>query len=430
MAAVGVYRVIGFCKYLPQYGWNPIVLTVKKGATSLWDPSLSEKVYHVKVYRSINPSLSGKSRPKNRTIFKDERKADNSRTYELQFKDLPFFRKVKRFTRLLLTVPDGEIFWIPFAVIKGLQIIRMENISIIMSSSPPVSVHLIASFLGRLTGIPYVTDFRDLWTLNHIYGERKHPSSIIKYDKFWERFALRKAKMIITASRGFTTQMECYLANKFSGKIETITNGFDYDEIDLKMQVRKDNKGVLKFLYAGSLYSYFNPVYFLDCFSAWLKNYAIDKKRVRIDFYSRSDTDYSNHISSLGLEDIVCFHRFKSQIQLFELLATADYLLLFLGFNKSCANVIPAKLFEYLASGTKILALTPPGITADLIKEYDGGYCLFEADSDKMIKILVDIFYKWNNEKVTFKKIRYISKIDRKEKAKELASLLDNLTCE
>ena len=45
----GVQRILKFCKYLPHFGWEPIVLTVENGEYPNIDHSLLDEVESLKI---------------------------------------------------------------------------------------------------------------------------------------------------------------------------------------------------------------------------------------------------------------------------------------------------------------------------------------------------------------------------------------------
>ena len=430
MAAVGGHRIVNFCKYLPDFKWIPVVLTVKNGFNFSWDETLLEKIPDTAVYRSI--AIEPLARLERWEKAKNEKPSPGKRKNTVNINDVPrrlsIFARLKRFVRYFLTVPDDAIFWIPLAIIKGLRVIRKEKISVIMSSSPPVSTHILASILSRLTGLPYIADFRDLWTLNHTYQDRGYPKYVKSYDKFWETFSLKRARRIITASPGFSQQMQEHTRDYHGSQIMTITNGFDYDEVDIEQEIFQSNGKTLEFLYTGSLYGDFNPTFFLECLSEWIKRNNIDRNTIRASFYGNHDFDYNHFAEDLGLGDVVFFHGFKARSELLPIYPRADYALLLLGFKEQTRNVIPAKLFDYLASGLKILALSPEGVCVDLVKKYNAGVYLNKPNTESMIGIFDQIYKEWLAEPNRVKKYRYIDEIDRKNLTGRLSELLDGVT--
>jgi glycosyltransferase involved in cell wall biosynthesis len=425
MAAVGGHRVLDFCRFLPRFGWTPIILTVKKGVNTSWDESLLDKAVDIKTYRSLS------FEPLSRRSLSDGRKreyaAPLSEGGQREARKVTFPRMILRFIRYLLSVPDFAVLWIPFGVLKGLRVIRKEKIDVILSSSPPVSSHIIAATLSRLTGLPHLADFRDLWTLNHVYHENHYPGFVVRYDRRWERFVLRGADWVTTASPGFTVQMKDHDGGMLKSRVSTITNGFDYGEVNVDERFVSLDDKKMNFIYAGSLYGRFNPVFFLESLAAWIDGHKIDSRTLNVEFYGNRDYEYGDFLREIGLADIVNFHGFISKSELLPRLPGADCLLLFLGFDESCSNVIPAKLFEYLASGTPILALAPEGITADIIRRHQAGYIVSEPDKGRTVELLARIYEEWNRRGPRERKYRYIEEIDRATLTGRLAGLLDSI---
>ncbi|MEW5795001.1 MAG: glycosyltransferase family 4 protein [Candidatus Zixiibacteriota bacterium] len=428
MAAVGGRRIVDFCKYLPEYGWEPVVLTVKGGSNTAWDDTQLDKVAHVKVYRSpiYLPML-----PKN------GRRPGPKRQYTGAQAEIPSaavptqasaIRSMRRAVGSLLRIPDEINFWIPLGLAAGIRAVRKEKVAAVVSSSPPVSGHVLASLLARVRGCPHVVDFRDLWTLNHTYAYRQHTPTSKRVDAALERWVLRKAARIVTASPGFEDQLRLHLSGSLADRLVTITNGFDYDEIDLNREFVPRDSSRMRIVYTGSLYSDFNPVFFLECLAEWMKRSAIDPGTIQVDFYGNCEYDYSDFLAGLGLARTVTFHGFVSHTALPAIVEQADYQLLLLSFKPQHAPVIPAKLFEYLAAPARILALTPRGTTADLIARYEAGEVLSEPDREKMSGIFDRMYRDWRESARRPKKYRYIREIDRKFLAERFAGELDRVT--
>lgn len=427
MAAVGGQRVLYFCKHLPRYGWEPVVLTIKKGANVSYDPSLLGKIPDVRIYRSVTFEPLLRRELSQAAVTPKDSSEDSKGAQASAHRKRSLLGEFRHWIKLALSVPDHAIFWVPFGVAKGLRAIRREKPEVIFSSSPPVSSHIVASILSRLTGLPHVVDFRDLWTLNHLYEQRRYPRLVKAYDRFWERFVLKRAAAVVTASPGFMRQMTEFARGRFSFPIESITNGFDYEELkSLKVDAISGAKKV-RFLYLGSLYADFNPSFFFEGLETWLERSNIDASKVQVDFYGNSGFDYGDWLSQRRLNDIVTFHGFRPRAELLPLLLQADCVLLFLGFSEQVNNVIPAKLFEYIASGADILAITPKGVTSELIDEYHAGFSIDRPEKELLVTTLQKIYDSRRNSPPR-QEFRYMKEIDRVYLTQQLAGLFDRMT--
>ena len=428
MAAVGGRRVVDFCKYLPRHGWEPVVLTVKGGTNASWDESQLKKIPDTKIYRSatFEPLLKDAAKgARPQKVYRPETGPVNT---AMPTERLTPWKKFKKAVRTFLRVPDENNFWVPMGIRTGMKAIRHERIDAIVSSSPPVSAHLLASILSRLSGKPHIADFRDLWTLNHTYQYRGFSERLKRYDAFWERWMLKHAAGVTVATTGFERQMKGHLGGLIADRVSTITNGFDYEEIDSEQEFPPTPGDKFRILYTGSLYSDFNPVFFLESVAQWLEDRGVDSNTIGIDFYGHCEYDYTDWLKSLGLGETVRFHGFRPQAELATAFQQADCLLLLLSFKPQHSNVIPAKLFEYLAAPPPILALAPQGTTADLIGRHEGGVVITEPEKERMFAILDELYQAWQHKPATIRKYRYIRDIDRNHLAGSLAGELDRVT--
>ncbi len=161
---VPVQRTLKFIKYLPEYEWNPVVLTVLDGYDHFNpnDPSLLNKIpdgvevirtREIGVIARFIKFLSGKVPASSKDVKRNNR----------------FIDKVIMLRKLLYNsfwFPDEKNNWIPGAFFSGLRILSRGKISVIYVSGYPWSAFLVGALLSKLKGIPLILDFRDAWTLN------------------------------------------------------------------------------------------------------------------------------------------------------------------------------------------------------------------------------------------------------------------------
>ncbi|MCK4715587.1 MAG: glycosyltransferase, partial [Candidatus Marinimicrobia bacterium] len=193
----GVQRVLKFAKYLPEFGWQPIILTVKNGEYPAIDNSLQKEIpANCKVYNtfSIEPNFVYKK-------FTGMGSDEKIPTAVLAAENTNWKKRLANWIRLNLFIPDAKIGWIPFAVRKGKKIIKAEKPDIIFSSSPPPTVHLIARKLAKWSGIKWVADFRDPWTDIYHYNDVKRSAWSLNRDKDKEKEIVTSADEIITVSQ-------------------------------------------------------------------------------------------------------------------------------------------------------------------------------------------------------------------------------------
>ena len=146
----GVQRTLKFVKYLPLYGWEPIVLTVQSWGLELWDDTmLQELPEDTKIYRTFALDTI-----RIHQFFKQmHQRKDNhySTIHDKENSRRDPLRSIKDIIHLV-SIPDTRVGWLPFAVLRGKKIIDTENIDCIYSTSAPYSSHLVALCLNDSLG--------------------------------------------------------------------------------------------------------------------------------------------------------------------------------------------------------------------------------------------------------------------------------------
>ena len=185
-----VQRCLKFTKYLPEYGWQPHVLTARVQDVFVRDDSLMHQIpEQVKVVRTPAPDLYG--------IYsgRGKRAVDLGAISTSKAGKGSWIQRLALWVRRTLFIPDARIGWLPFAFFRGLEIIRKEKIDIIFATSPPFTTALIGNLLSTFTGIPWISDYRDPWTQAYFYFKRPLISQWI--ENTWERKCLFHAKKVI-----------------------------------------------------------------------------------------------------------------------------------------------------------------------------------------------------------------------------------------
>lgn len=394
----GVQRVLKFVKYLPQFGWEPIVLTVKNGEYPAIDHSLEKDIPKgIKVYKTktIEPFrifkfLSGKSKKQQiATFILDQQKQSLS-------------DKIFAWIRSNLFLPDARIGWFPFAYMKAKKIINSEAINIVFTSSPPHSLQLIGLRLKKYLKIKWVADFRDPW-VDAFWeaGEKRtfYSQNVIDNQ---ERKVFLNADKVITVSPTLQKRFEY----KFSRKIEFIANGYDEDDI-AKIEIKKSEKIVLR--YFGSIARSQYPKNLFD----FILKYSPDN--LKIEFYGNFDQTLHNFSHNIDSNSFMLFNYLPHDKAIFKMLSS-DILLLLIPKNRN--DILTGKLFEYIGCGKPILCIGPKGDASDIIEKNNFGYH-FDYDDDlyyffdKNLNLLSS--YEFSKEKQQLysrkKQTKYLSQI-------------------
>jgi glycosyltransferase involved in cell wall biosynthesis len=354
--SIGGLRPRGLAKYLPDYGWEAIVLT---------------------------PRVPGGNRPQGRVIETGDRdvlqdwKAKfglNPRLALHQQLNLPLATKPN--SRLLhtraidwlkrwLAYPDSTKGWIPFAAAAVAEFARQEQVDAILTTSPPESCHIVGAHAKKLLCCPWIADLRDLWTQN--LAQPKHGSLPLRVRL--EKKTLAEADALVTVSAPWAGRLQERYPLK---PVHTITNGFDPD--DFRSRPEELTK-TFSITYAGQLYEgKRDPSSFFEVLGELIREQVFRSTEVRVRFFGEIEPWLPSLISRYGLDEVVELHGVIGRDEALQREMESQILLL-LGWNDPQeTGQHSGKLFEYFGAGRPILALGgSPGVVTEALEETKAG---------------------------------------------------------
>lgn len=422
VAGGGVQRSSKFVKYLPQFGWNPIVLTVKEPYDFYGDDEMMTDVLGkcviIRTF-SIEPMKRVRKFLKKRSLARIQ--TDNSKSINQKSLKPDFLVKLKTY----ILVPDNEILWLPFAVWRGWKVIKKEKPSIIYSTASPFTDHLIALLLAKLSGLPWVADFRDLWVDRPNFPKNRWRLFI---DRKLEKMVIQRADHVVTA----TTLMAEHFNQLYPhAKYTSITNGFDEDDFSNTAELLP---GVKEFIltYTGIFNKEQNPQNFFKAVYEVMHQREDLKNKIKLRIIGQLDNpgDFENMIyfKQLGLDKCSELTPYLPHKQVITEMCQSTVLLLLVGEYPHNEGILTGKIFEYLRSGRPILAVVPPnGLAADVIKNSNAGLVIsnesVEEISDGIIKLFE--FFISNKLEGSFNRAG-IDKYNRKNLTNELSEVFKN----
>jgi glycosyltransferase involved in cell wall biosynthesis len=316
-AASGGFRMLGFARYLPRFGWQPIVVAPPRTPWEPVDPDLERQV------------------PAGTPICH----VPYPRTFVAKLLDR--------------TVPYSA--WLPHALAACFQTVRRYRPDAVLTSGPPHCVHMLGLALKRGYGLPWLADFRDPW----IGQDATSPAG-----PTWPIFAA-------CAERAVMKHADCVIANapgacatiqtgypRHRDKVVTITNGYD-PESYVRLSTPRPSNGALSIVHAGELYFGRDPRPFLDAIRlARAEPSAAGPFRVSFLGRTGESVNLAHEIDQRGLGQVVTLEGQVPYRQTLLDLARADLLLLLDTPGRRIG--VPAKLYEYLGAGRPVLALAEP----------------------------------------------------------------------
>lgn len=392
LSVTGSFRPLRFTKYLPDFGWNPIVIAVKGRNDIPRDPSLLDYVpKDLQTFRvkSFEPFCFFSSR--NNALEGNSQYLQNFNhvlTMPSQRR-----REVINVLNNLVSIPDPMMYWIPSVVFKGAKIHSSKPYQAIITTSPPHSSHLAGLCLATCFQIPWFVDFRDPWVDNVFFSV--HKTRLRRLIESWlERLVLTKATGIVAnTSPNRQRLLARYSPDLPESKFSSVTNGFDKQYIDAIPTKSYDKFTIC---HTGVFYSILKPYFFFEAFAYWLEHHG-DKRELRNSIQLLLVGSQSNEIERLihrlHLKDVVSFLPRVTHKEALSLTKSADLLLIDMGFTPSALGWIPLKAYDYLGSRRPILGILPHGSAmADLIRSTNTGYVVSQRDYRRVSRILDTLY--------------------------------------
>lgn len=377
----GVQRWLKFAKYLPEFGWEPIVLTVDPAYAEYpaIDESLIDEIpSSIRVYktkaRNYFRLLHGKKSPGNVS-------AGFATGSKKGLTD-----KIARFIRGNFFIPDPRRGWNSFAIKKASQLIKDENINHLITSSPPHSTQLTGIRLKKkFPAINWIADFRDPWTGIYYYN-KFYPCLTAKLlDKSYETRVLKNCDKISSAWPSLGKQFS-QIANIPATKTEFFPNG--YDESDF-CDLKKVDPDIFTISYVGSLSDQYPIKGLINSLLDIIKNNKMSFKLRFIGIICETQMKILND----NLGDYIEFVRYSDHNKAIQYMLNSNLLLLIVPDHSDRKSILSGKLFEYLRSGVPILCIGPPdGDAAKIINNNNAGKTFFYTNNKEISSFILRIY--------------------------------------
>jgi glycosyltransferase involved in cell wall biosynthesis len=392
----GVQRTLRFARHLREYGWEPLILTAEVRA---YAETAEDQVADIPEWLHVCRAFA----------------LDTAR-------HLAFRNRYPAF----LARPDRWKSWWLGAVPAGLGLVRRFAPDILWSTYPIATAHAIGGTLQRLTGLPWVAEFRDPMAQPGYPSDRK---TWLAFKTIEERAAACADRLVFTTPSAESTYRRRY-PQLARDRFETIENG--YDEESFPVLGERDRTplapGMLTILHSGIVYpEERDPAHLMQALRRLLDQGVTTHDRVRIRFRAPVHERLLRELATAaGVERLIEIMPPLDYRAALEEMQRADALLVLQAAN--CNEQIPAKLYEYFRAQRPILALTAPdGDTASALRAA-GLDAIAPLDDAAAIAALLEEFVRF--PKRTHARIpdnAVVFACSRRQRTAQLARVLDAL---
>ena len=385
----GVQRWLKMSKYLPEYGWQPVVYTAEGAEYPVEDPSLEKDVRpEVEVIRQ--PIIEPYSFYKKFLGMKKEQKVKAGFIDDTGHKQ-GWKERLSIWIRGNFFIPDARCWWVKPSVKYLKSYLKEHPVDAIISTGPPHSMHLIAMQLKEALGIPWIADFRDPWTEIDYYSKLRLTRWADRKHHRLEHEVLTKADKVVTVSPNWARRLEALGAPK----ADVVYNGFDESDLGQTGGSFVSNKFTLTYL--GVLFKVRNPECLWQALGELVTEDTRFAEKLQVKLIGQVDKEVTQTITRNGLKDHVVLSPYIPHNQVADALQQSSVLLLPLMSNdeSDTLGLIPAKVFEYMASGRPILCIGPTnGDTAKILDETQAGVTIGFEDKEKMKETIKSLYLK------------------------------------
>ncbi len=406
----GVQRVMSMVRYLPEYGWDPVVLTVKDGTFVNRDEgSLDDVPSTVPVYRTRSYEPHGwynrlRGKPVGEALPLGHVGSDEP----------SWVSSLANVVRANVFVPDARIGWIPSATRAAVRIAKSERIDAILTSSPPQSVQIVGRRAARRSGLPWVGDYRDPWTKIYYNAELRRARFIRRLDERLEQACVRSADEVIAVNDMVRDSL-----GLSPERATVITNGYDADEFAGQVFPIEDS---FTLVYVGNLISSLGPTATLFRVLGEMVRDPQFAGDLRLVFVGRIHERAREELRERGLAERTEFAGFVPHVDAIGWLRRAT-VPLFIGPG----DILGTKVFEYIATGRPLLALAPPcGDVDSLLSSCGLDPAVDHGDAEGIRRRVAHLYDQWKSGSLPVRESGSgVEHLTRQRRTREVADVLN-----
>lgn len=417
----GVQRWMYFCKYLSEFGYDPIVVTVdpKKASYKLIDERFLDEVKSVEVHRTRTVEL---------LKFYSWLTTGNSRKGiphgDVNHDKKGVVYKLSAYIRGNYFVPDARVGWNRFALRKAQEIIEQNNVEIVITTGPPHSTHLVGLKLKKRHPIKWIADFRDPWSDLYYNKDLMRSKNTIRKDRALEEQVLTKADRVLTIG----SKMKELLLKKApiqEEKVSYVFNGYD----SVKMaQIEAEPHGHFEMTFIGTL----SPNQPYRSLLETVKLFVSDHPSANVQLcfvgnpHERVQKEFHEELPNFNIR----FTGYLGHTESLVIMKSSQLLLNCLADMEHSEVLISGKQMEYISTGNPILCYgNTKGETAIIFSKIPNAKVFEKNEIQESYQFMKMIYDRWlsNDPFVNDTDDVRITENSRIETTRRLSELLNEL---
>ncbi|MBE2189527.1 MAG: glycosyltransferase [Desulfobulbaceae bacterium] len=394
MGLSGVQRTLKFVKYLPKFGWHPIVLTTGDLDYYAFDETLIDELGEENITIVRTPS---KGKPTKTRNFPNQ-----------------FIHKLGRMYNDTFFVPDSKIGWKKQAVNTANAIIAEHEIHAIFATAPPFTDFLIADEISRKHDIPFLADYRDTWVDNPFkyYPTPMHKNKNLKLEHKILSHAqksfvtTRFAKEVLLRRYRFLSHEDIFI----------LPHGYDPEDFANANHERHD-KSKFVITHSGLFQDDRTPKYFLKALSIFLSKNKQAKEATILRFVGLMRPSHLKMATKYKLSDNIELTGYVTHKESIRHILDSD--VLWLMMNDTYRS--PGKLYEYFGARKPIFINAPTGAMTKIVQDSGAGFVTEPDNVKDIVKKLAELFELWQSGNLPKPNEKFVVAFDRSKITNDLA---------
>jgi hypothetical protein len=454
---IGAHACEQIARYLPLYGWDPVVLTRPKRLIESADPNYQRAFpgsiveagvlpHPIAIYRRLKDLLrrnrggeSPSSGPSGHLLpaSRGEGARDPSPAcgrgcrgavgegYAIG-EGREERRRIRRWILSFLHMPDIYTGWILPATIAGLRVIHRKQITHIISSGPFWTNHLVGLILARLAVLPWTAHYRDPW--NQVPQTKPVSAMSAAIERWLERLVISHADSVVCVTDTHARLLRQIFADLPADKFVTIPNGFDGEEWEACNAPQAQNDGRFVITYPGTfMMGTRSPRPLFRALRELIDAGDLNANSLCVELFGTCDVAEGMRVSEMaaqyGLQECAQIGPPLSRPDTLRRMLLSDLLLL---LAEGWTLQIPGKTYEYLRAGRPILALTSDGALANLLRHTGGSWICDPADHAAIVGAIREAYGAWAiGQTARWPDPLLVADFDRRRLAGRFASLFN-----
>ncbi len=410
MGMGGVQRTLKFAKYLLNYDWQPIVLTINPKKYFAIDEYLLDEALKsgIIIERTGNDELN---------LSKIVTRVPKER-----------FRKLRSRIAQMFFIPDTKIFWKRKALKKIDAIWEKYNgFNLVFATAPPYTDFLIGQEVKRKYKIPLVIDYRDAWVDSPVLNFYPTPFHRKANEKL-ERKVIKDSNIVITTNRRVKEMIIRRYENINYNDVKIFTHGYDEEDFETAKTKKLPLTNKMRITYSGSFYTR-NPKFYFNAIRNFFDKYPETRGKVEFLFLGIFTKELMSLAKHLNIQESLNLPGYVNHAECVKYLLSSDVLFLLVSRGENEDAAMPGKVGEYIGSRKNIIACVPEGVTKKLLEKYNAIKFIPDETPELISNAIYEYYKLWLKNEMPSANEEMIRLYNRKnitgELAKELNYLLD-----